>query len=201
MIQPIAPAVVPPRRTRHPLRLTALIAVLLGALTAGALAQEAPASATGTPASDAPASPHPTRNVRVTVTLTDQLGSDRPVVRTAVLTVADGRQGMFRSVTRGTASTSEPPPMPGAPAVELPLSVDTHVTITPSNRVLLRLGFRYHVFGQAGRDDAAIRVSERELTENLTLLLPPGQKVVASESADAISDRSVKVEVQADILP
>jgi hypothetical protein len=40
-----------------------------------------------------------------------------------------------------------------------------------------------------------------EISEELALLLTPGTSVVAAESADATSDRKVKVEVRAEILP
>ncbi len=47
---------------------------------------------------------------------------------------------------------------------------------------------------------AAPRPATANFTDNLTLLLTPGTTVVAARSADAATDRTVTVEVKAEIL-
>lgn len=208
MTHPHCPAPVVRRQVVVALPLAALVLTLLGGASTRVHAQDpSPDKVPSKAVPDAPPAEArsrtdlPTRNVRVTVTLTDQLGTARPIVRTAVLTIADGRQGLLRSVTRGLSPLPAGISLTPQESVALPLSVDARVDVTPSNKVLLRLGFNYHVFGPGGSSDTQFQVRERELSENLALLVQPGELVTASESADAVSDRKVKVEVQADILP
>jgi len=70
--------------------LVALLALPVVTLGAHQDPAAAPAPQASQEAAPAPAmrAPHPSRNVRVTVTLTDQLGASAPVVRTAILTIA-----------------------------------------------------------------------------------------------------------------
>jgi len=145
----------------------------------------------------------PRRNVRVVVKLIDQIGDAAPVVRTVTMTIADGHKSSVRSETYLRLNTEVPAP-PGAFAPsdqQVPLMVDATVELLEPEAVLLHLLFNYRIFGDSATGPDGVPVTRRDLSEVLRVLLKPGQPLVVSESADAISDRSVKVEVQADILP
>lgn len=151
----------------------------------------------------------PTQNVRVEITIADQSGNSAPVKKLVSLLVADGRSSGVRSnsevpvVTRGA--------LPSINYKNLPLNVDVTVTVTPESKVLTDIRFNY---GNVG--DAAIRATATpaapgavissehasfgQITENLSVLLTPGKPLVIARSADAANDRTVTVEVKADIL-
>ena len=87
---------------------------------------------------------------------------------------------------------------------DLPLNVDTSATITPDSQVLVDLRFNYGSLTTAGPAPATGVSNEHasfgQITENLSVLLAPGKPIVIARSADAASDRTVTVEVKADIL-
>lgn len=168
-----------------------------------------PAKPVAAPTAPTPARTMPTRNVRVSVVITDQAGTRAPVVKTVSMVIADGRRNQVRSTSRLRREVATGPGQPMMISQELlplQLNVDAQATITPEKRVLLELRFNYGITvpgGAAGREPAVVSADSAmaEISEELALLLAPGASVVAAESADATSDRKVKVEVQAEILP
>ena len=156
--------------------------------------------------------PLPARNVKVDVTISDQTGSGTAMKKVVSMLVADGRSSGVRSMTSVPLAT-------GGPNRELPLNVDAMATVTGDQRVLLELRFNYSTVsfvtpvGAKERPPAtsdAERAVERDLsspraavatiTENLTVLLVPGTPALVARSADAAADRTVTVEVKAEIL-
>lgn len=156
-----------------------------------------------------PVRPVPTRNVRVSVVITDQAGTTAPVVKTVTMVIADGRRNQVRSMSRlrrQSATTSGSPIMMTGELVPLHLNVDAQATVTTDKRVLVELRFNYGIAVRSGAEPSgsatvAADAGVAEISEELALLLTPGTSVVAAESADATSDRKVKVEVRAEILP
>ena len=151
--------------------------------------------------------PLPTRNVKVDVTVTEQTGSATPVTKVVSLVVADGRQSNVRSNTTA--------PIANGNSRDLPLNVDASVNLTPDQRVLLELRFVYAsaaVMAPLAGDGRPAPVTPEEkmaalsrpgystLQDSLTFLLTPGTPIVAARSADAATDRTVTVEVRAEIL-
>lgn len=151
--------------------------------------------------------PLPTRNVKVDVTITEQNGTAAPVKKVVSLVVADGRQSNVRSNTTA--------PIANGNNRDLPLNVDASVNLTPDQRVLLELRFVYASatvmapLAGEGRPTpvtpeekmwASSRPGYSTLQDSLTFLLTPGTPIVAARSADAATDRTVTVEVKADIL-
>ena len=150
----------------------------------------------------APTRPVPTRNVRVNVVITDQAGTTAPVVKTVTMVIADGRRNQVRSMSRLRRQTSSMT----SELVPLHLNVDAQATVTTDKRVLVELRFNYGIAVRSGAEPSgsatvAADAGVAEISEELALLLTPGTSVVAAESADATSDRKVKVEVRAEILP
>lgn len=154
----------------------------------------------------------PTRNVKVDVTITDQTGSAAPVKKVVSVILADGRPGGVRSMT-------SVPLVSFGPNRDLPLHVDATATVTGEQKVLLDLRFNYASVSMLppvgvgtgpeattdaekarDRDVSAPRAAFGNITENLSVLLTPNVPIVVSRSADAAIDRTVTVEVKAEIL-
>lgn len=192
---------------------TSFAVVVMLALAAPAIAQSA------TEASTQPSSPAaptvgvpppqrslPTRNVKVEVTITEQSGSTAPVKKVVSLVVADGRSSGVRTVTGVPIYT-------GANR-DLPLNVDATVALASDQRVLLDLRFNYSSVSimqpelpkgftptsEGERGASAPRPSQVNIVETVTALLTPGTPLLVARSADAATDRTVTVEVKADIL-
>ncbi|BCS33924.1 hypothetical protein TBR22_A31520 [Luteitalea sp. TBR-22] len=150
--------------------------------------------------------PLPTRNVKVDVTITEQSGTSAPVKKVVAMVVADGRSGGVRAITTVPVYTGN--------TRDLPLNVDATVTVTPEQRVLLELRFNYSSMAimapelpkgfaatnEAERLQSAPRPSQVNIVETVTALLTPGTPTVVARSADAATDRTVTVEVKAEIL-
>jgi hypothetical protein len=140
--------------------------------------------------------PIPTRNVKIDVTITDQ-DDATPLKKVVSLVIADGRSGQVRSSTFTSA---------GGNQKHLPLSVDATPVITPDQKVLLELRLQYSGIHDV-RDgtvaaDAPVRPRRfaGDILETLNILLTPGTPITVARSADAATDRTVTVEVKADIL-
>jgi hypothetical protein len=150
----------------------------------------------------------PVRNVKVDVTITDQTGTGAAMKKIVSLVVADGRSSSVRSMTQvATQRRETETSVPVNDYRNVPLNIDTYVSITTEQRVLLELKFNYGSVrsggtAQPGRDGASVSADAMygEITENLWTLLNAGEPVVVSRSADAASDRTVTVEVKAEIL-
>ena len=156
-----------------------------------------------------PAPPRlPARNVKVDVTITDQTGTGAAMKKVVSLVVADGRSSSVRSMTQVPTQRRETETsVPVNDYRNVPLNIDTYVSITPEQRVLLELKFHYGSVHRAGTGapagegaSAAADARYGEITENLWTLLNAGDPVVVSRSADAASDRTVTVEVKTEIL-
>ena len=155
-----------------------------------------------------PARNVPTRNVKVDVTITDQTGTGAAMKKVVSLVVADGRSSSVRSMTQvATQRRETETSIPVNDYRNVPLNIDTYVTITAEQRVLLELKFNYGSVQRSGGTTAPPRDGSSgsdamygEITENLWTLLNAGEPVVVSRSADAASDRTVTVEVKAEIL-
>jgi hypothetical protein len=156
--------------------------------------------------------PLPLYNVKVDVTITDQTGTGTPMKKVVSMVVADGRSSGVRSMTSVPLAT-------GGPNRDLPLNVDATANVTPERKVLLDLRFNYSSVSFVTpvgsqdrpapttdqeramvRDLTAPRAAVSNITENLSILLTPGTPFVVARSADAAADRTVTVEVKAEIL-
>jgi hypothetical protein len=147
----------------------------------------------------------------VDVTITDQTGTGGAMKKVVSLVVADGRSSSVRSMTQVATQRRETvTSVPVNDYRNVPLNIDTYVSITAEQRVLLELKFNYGSVQRAAgtaatsAEGAAAGGSSDamygEITENLWTLLNGGEPVIVSRSADAASDRTVTVEVKAEIL-
>jgi len=152
-------------------------------------------------------------NVKVEVTITYQVGSGKPVQRTASLTVADQGRGSLRSGTQvAVPQTTFQPAATGAPATP-PMTSYSYKSVglnVDANRV--------SVLGNRARMDLNVEfsaVDEKPTTlpsgsypvfptfsQNLTLVLESGKEVVVGQSSDVVDNQERKqtVTVKATIL-
>jgi hypothetical protein len=152
--------------------------------------------------------PLPTRNVRIDVTITDQTGTATAMKKVVSMVVADGRSS-------GVRSNTSVPLVTGGPNRDLPLNVDAYANITPEQKVLLELKFNYSSVNfitpvgtkdrpaptsDVERDLSSPRAAIANITEELRVLLLPNTPTIVARSADAAADRTVTVEVKAEIL-
>lgn len=137
-------------------------------------------------AAPAPARRGQLANVRVDVRITDVGEGRPPMTKSVSLTVGDRQQGMVRStVDIGSR--------------RLPLNVDV-VPEIEGHKIRLRLTLDYNIVSGTDLKPDDFKAST-EVREHLGLVLESGKSLVVSESADPLSDRRVKLEVTATILP
>ena len=126
-------------------------------------------------------------NVKLELTITDQLGSAAPVQKIVSLLVADSESGMIRS--EGV--------LPGYGAVQL--HVDGEVMMISETKIRVRIGLNYDLIDP--KAESAARQSQRtQIRESLNAVLENGKATVISQSADPVTDRKVTVEAKAIIV-
>jgi hypothetical protein len=135
-------------------------------------------------------------NVKLDVTITDQMGPGEPARKTISMLVADGSVGSIRS---------------SGNSVRAALNVDANPQILPNGNIRLQLGLEYNP-KQTGGPAQTVKTSGGEtvqlpaepggssLNQRVSIVLHPGRPLVLSQAADPVSDRKITVEVRAEIL-
>jgi hypothetical protein len=135
-------------------------------------------------------------NVKIDLTITDQLGPGDPARKVITLIVADRQNGYIRS--RGNVRISE------QRSHSVTINVDARPIILKEGSVRLELGLEYQptppgTGGQPttgpGSDPFATNLNER-----VGVILEPGKPLVVSQAVDPASDRKIAVELRATIL-
>ncbi len=134
-------------------------------------------------------------NIRVDVTIIDQVGAKAPDKKNVSMVVVDGERGSIRSNAEVIQKIEEV--VAGQSSVKtnvrsVPLAVDVWPEIE-GNKVRLRLSLEYDLVGET----VANRVSIRE---TLAVMLDNGVPLVVALSAEPMTDRRVTVEVKAAIM-
>jgi hypothetical protein len=129
-----------------------------------------------------PAPPGRAVNMRLDVTIIDE-GGPQASRKTLSVTLADGQSGQVR------ASVFVPPMGP------VPLALDAHPTLERDGKIRARITLEYQPNPRDPKEPmpATMRLSFGIVLEN-------GQKIVAAQAADPVTDRRVMVEVTATIL-
>jgi hypothetical protein len=135
-----------------------------------------------------PPRPGQLANVRIDVKVTDERPGQPAVTKLVTLTVADRRDGFIRSAPQIQ--------LPGFNAGPLPLNVDASPGIE-GGRIRLSLGLEY--FSVEPATDPK-QYNRTEIRERLQLVLEDAKPMRVAQSADAMSERRVSVEVTATIL-
>ena len=130
-------------------------------------------------------------NVRVELTITDQRTGSAPVKKTVSVVVADGQMGFIRS-------QSEIAGIGGS----VPLNVDAEPSLLTDGKIRLRANVQYDLPATPEALNNATRgtTTKTAIHETLSLILENGKPLVAAQSADPVSDRTVTVEVKATVL-
>jgi len=129
-------------------------------------------------------------NMKIEFMLADQRGGAAPVKRTVSVIVADGSAGQIRSQTEITSI--------GA----VPLNIDVTPEIISESKIRLNFGLVYDWPAPVEAPAPTQRgtVLKTTMSDRVSLILENGKPMVAAQSADAIGDRTVTVEVKATIL-
>ena len=126
-------------------------------------------------------------NVKVELTITDQRGGAAPIKKAVSVIVGDMTGGMIRSESS----------IPNVGVV--PLHVDAEPEILPDGKIRLRFSLQYDL-PTADEKVGPNTTVKTQIRENLSLILESGKPVLATQSADPVTDRQVTVEVKATIL-
>jgi hypothetical protein len=183
-------------------------------LSAGVLAQTPkPASPPGaqtpvpTPAAERPQpaarrEPAQLTNIRIELTITDQMGPGEPARKVVTMHVADQHTGSIR--TRGWIMTPQG-------RRDVVINVDASPTILKDGAVRVDLGLEYQPTGPAGspaRPAEALSPTtqtppdsaQTTLNERISTILESGKPLVISQAADPASDRRISVEARATVV-
>lgn len=165
-------------------------------------------------------------NVRVEVTITDQVDGNPPVKKSASVTVAgtsamSQRFGTYASVRSGVSvpvpTTTMTPSKEGQGASgpmtsynyrNMGLNVDVNDVVVRGDKVRLRLGVEYNPVDEKTATPVATPASLLSVPsfaafqQNLTLVLESGKPVVVTQVSDPVPgrDRKASLEVKATIL-
>jgi hypothetical protein len=152
---------------------------------------------------EAPAPPGQPVNVKLDLTITDQIGPGEPSKKIVTMIVADRAAGSIRSTSNATISN-----IIGNRAI---INVDATPHLLPNGNVRVLLGLEYNPRQNTPTTDKVKTPSgdvaeiPREgggssLNQRVTLVLEPNKPLVFSQAADPMSDRKISVEVRATIL-
>ena len=160
-------------------------------------AEKPPAAQGQKPPLEAPARPlgQPV-NVKLDLTITDQLGPGEPAKKTVSMIVADRMAGSIRSMGNTERAT---------------LNVDATPEILQNGSVRLQLGLEYNPRqGTRGTDkvkgptgdllEMAREGGGSSLNQRVVVVLEPNKPLILSQAADPLSDRKITVEVRLSIL-
>lgn len=144
-----------------------------------------------------PPSPAATRlksNVRVELTITDQIGKAPSETKTVSMIAASGTWGKIRA--SGVARPNEKTGW-----VPVGLNVDARPFVFTDGLVQIELTIGYNPLGpQPENAQNAPGMRPTELNQSMTVSLTDGKPMVLSQAADPVSDRKIIVEVKATVL-
>ena len=134
-------------------------------------------------------------NVRLDLTITDQLAGGEPAKRTMTLIVADRSAGSIRSSGNNVRAV---------------LNVDATPQILPNGTIKVLLGLEYNPRQSAAMKQVAklpsgetVEVPNEggtSLNQRVAIVLAPGKPLILSQAADPLSDRKITVEIRAEVL-
>jgi hypothetical protein len=182
-------------------RLTvATIVLLLGTGAAAQAATQKPKEAAPGPVEQANVvrpqeRPGQPLNIRLDLTITDDITPGRSAKRAVTMIVADGQSGNIRSTGN---------------QVQARLFVDANPQLLSNGHVRLNLGLEYNPQQPVVEKESApggfavMQMGQAtggsSLSQRITLVLQPDKPLVISQAPDPVSDRKISVEVRATIL-
>lgn len=165
---------------------------------------EAPQAPKVTKVPEAPVAPLPPPrrqgqlvNVKVELTITDQIGSAVPEKKNIMMLVADGERGQIRSnaqVQRRVEQVVGEKTIASSQWDAVPLAVDAWPEVE-GGKIRLRLSLEYDLIGEK-----ATGGGKTSIRESLSVILTDGVPLTAALSADPMTDRKVTLEVKAAVV-
>lgn len=185
-----------------------IVAAIAAALVTTAIAQDERDQNRPAPAAQQPAvqTPQPTPpqaaqrpaepagqpvNVRVELTITDQVGAVEPSRKVVTLIVADRQRGFVRS--RGDLRVGD------NRWRTLSINVDAHPVLIRDSLIRLDLGLEFQPQPVTGGQNVA-EPGSWNMNERVGVVLESGKPLVVSQAFDPTSDRRISVELKATIL-
>ena len=128
-------------------------------------------------------SPANWQNLRIEVTISDSLAADVQQKKAVTMLVADGRSGQVRSNSGDGI-----------------INVDARPQIQRDGRILLQITIEYrpNLTPQQLQQSGASRVTA--FSESLSLIVPDGRAVTASQSSDPGSDRRMTLDITTTVV-
>lgn len=163
-----------------------------------ATATPAPPDPSAPPA--APAAPERRRapsqlvNVKIELTITDQVGDNQPQKKNIVMVVADGESGRVRTTSY---SHYRIPSASNVLTRLMPLNFDAAPEVE-GNRIRLRLSLDYESIDEPPSSDLPVGTSK--VQQSISSVVADGVPIIISQTADPVSARKVTLEVKASIL-
>lgn len=133
-------------------------------------------------------------NVKLDLTISDQVGPGEPAKRTVSMIVADRTKGSIRSTGNQVQARMFVDAMPRVLAngdVEVYLGLDYN-----PRQAVTEKGAQSEFPGTEARNP----IGGSSLNQTMTVIVQPGKPLVISQAADPVSDRKITVEVRATIL-
>jgi hypothetical protein len=178
----------------------------IAVLTALPMAQTKPAATQptpppATPQSEKPAVPEtrpaepyvPVVNVRIELTITDQLGPGEPSRKVVTMVVANRANANIRTSGRVLVMKEG--------WRDVNINVDAKPFVYRDGTIQLEIGLQYQPTGSgsAGATDN-VPTAQTGLNERITTILESGKPLIISQAADPASERRIGVEVKATIM-
>jgi len=167
-----------------------------------AVAAQAPPKPPAAPSKPAPApseKPAPVRtgkdiNIRIDATVIESRGDHVVDKKVISVTCVDGKGAFVRS-TQSVAFKAKG--SDGFNYQDAPLNMDADVNLRDDGRVLARITVDYR--GMPASQDSPDSI-DRGIRQSVSVILNPGEPLMVAQSADAVGDRRVSLEVKATVL-
>jgi hypothetical protein len=186
----------------------AVSGVTLGAQTKPAAATPKPAVAadqkpTPAPAKSAPAEQALPLNIRIEVSITDQVGNGPAAKKVVSMIVGDRQNTSIRSsasvpVKAQTISGGVTVPSYSYRNVTINVDARPAVLYKEPSKILVTFGLEYFPKPAVGIEE--MEPGMASINERLGLIFESGKTIMVSQAADPTSDRKITVEVTATIL-
>jgi hypothetical protein len=148
----------------------------------------------------------PSTNIRIDATVIESRGEQVTGKKVVSVTVVDGETGAVRSsqrvpVPQPVAKEGTNTPVTTFSYVSAPLNMDARAKLQEDGRVRVSLTLDYRGAADAQTTDNREAPTLNEgIRQTVTVLLDPGKPLVVAQSADAVGDRRVALEVKATVL-
>jgi hypothetical protein len=141
-------------------------------------------------------------NIRIEATVIESRGEQVTSKKVVSITLVDGENGSVRSSQQVPMQVGGPAGQPAFRSYnDAPLNMDARARLRDDGRIHLWVTLEY--FGGAlepGKQQAEAGPVDQRIRETVTVVLESGKPLVVAQSADAVGDRRVALEVKATVL-